>query len=214
MSDSNPTIYVLSAPSGAGKTSMVAALIKQLPEVVVAVSHTTRPKRKGDVDGQDYHFVSREEFEALIESGSFLEHASVFENYYGTSQSEVERCIAAGNDVILEIDWQGAAQVRERLPGVVSIFILPPSREILLQRLQGRGTDSEEVIARRTREAVEEMRHHQQADYLLINDDFEETLNEFKSILVARRVRIGRQCRVHDSLLSSLLGSGDTPATG
>ncbi len=204
--NTSASIYVVSAPSGAGKTSLVSRVTSELANVCVAVSHTTRGCRPGEVDGENYHFVDREKFEAMIEAGEFLEHASVFENYYGTSQAEVERCLAAGMDVILEIDWQGAEQVRERMPGIVSIFILPPSREVLLERLKGRGTDSEEVIARRTREAVEEMRHHSHADYLLINDDFDQTLEQFKAILLAHRVRLGPQMDAHAELIGSLLG--------
>ena len=204
--NTSASIYVVSAPSGAGKTSLVSRVTSELANVCVAVSHTTRGCRPGEVDGENYHFVDREKFEAMIEAGEFLEHASVFENYYGTSQAEVERCLAAGMDVILEIDWQGAEQVRERMPGIVSIFILPPSREVLLERLKGRGTDSKEVIARRTREAVEEMRHHSHADYLLINDDFDQTLEQFKAVLLAHRVRLAPQIYAHAELIGSLLG--------
>ena len=169
-------IFIVSAPSGAGKTSLVRQIIEEVPGITVAVSHTTRPKRDGDEDGSDYHFVSREEFEQLIEKDAFLEHADVFGNYYGTSKQAVDSCISAGADVILEIDWQGASQIRSRLEETCSIFILPPSREVLLQRLRGRGTDSDEVIERRTQEAVAEMKHMDTADYILVNDQFDPCL--------------------------------------
>ena len=199
------TTFIVSAPSGAGKTSLVTRLVAELAGIVVAVSHTTRPRRQGDVDGESYHFTDADTFRRMIADDAFLEHASVFDNYYGTSRGEVVRCMAAGNDVILEIDWQGAEQVRQRDKSVVSVFILPPSRQVLLQRLRGRGTDSAEVVARRTREAVDEMQHHAAADYLLINDDFEQTLVEFKAIVIAERQRHALQSRRHASLIESLL---------
>jgi len=198
-------IFIVSAPSGAGKTSLVRRIIEEVPRITVAVSHTTRPMREGDRDGGDYHFVSREEFERLIEEGAFLEHADVFGNYYGTSSQAVETCISDGSDVILEIDWQGAVQIRNRLEGTCSIFILPPSREVLLERLRGRGTDSDEVIERRTREAVAEMKHMDTADYILVNDQFDPTLVEFKSVILAARLRADRQIVEHQQMINGLL---------
>ena len=198
-------IFIVSAPSGAGKTSLVRRIIEEVPGITVAVSHTTRPKRDGDVDGSDYHFVSREEFEQLIEKDAFLEHADVFGNYYGTSKQAVDSCISAGADVILEIDWQGASQIRSRLEETCSIFILPPSREVLLQRLRGRGTDSDEVIERRTQEAVAEMKHMDTADYILVNDQFDPTLAEFKSVITAMRLRGDRQMAEHRKMIDGLL---------
>ena len=205
MSKSEPGVFIVSAPSGAGKTSLVSSVTQALDRLVVCVSHTTRPMRDGDTDGKDYHFVDESTFEEMIEQKQFLEYARVFGNYYGTSIPAVTSCVDAGSDVILEIDWQGADQARERLPGTVSIFILPPSRAILLQRLQGRGTDSSEVIERRTQEAVEEMQHYHKADYLLINDDFDQTVEEFKSVIVSQRARLARRSLDHAELIKSLL---------
>lgn len=199
------SVFIVSAPSGAGKTSLVKRLINDVADIQVAVSHTTRPMRDGDIDGRDYHFTDRDTFEQMISDDAFIEHANVFGNYYGTSQNAVDTCLSGGADVILEIDWQGAAQVRERLDGTRSIFIIPPSREILLQRLRGRGTDSDEVIELRTQAAVDEMRHLDKADYLLINDDFENTLTQFKSVIDANRLVTARQIESHQPLVDELL---------
>lgn len=198
------TLYVVSAPSGAGKTSLVAALLEQDPLVGVSVSHTTRPMRAGEVDGVDYHFVDRSAFEAMIGQGQFLEHASVFGNYYGTSQVWVEQTLAAGRDVILEIDWQGAVQVRRLMADCVSIFIAPPSPAVLRARLTGRGTDSPEVVERRLREAREECQHALEFDYLVINDQFDVALAELRAIVMTQRLRIDVQEVRHQALLSAL----------
>ncbi len=198
-------LFVVSAPSGAGKTSLVRRTVKELSQLSVSVSHTTRGIRPGEVDGEDYHFVDREAFEQMIEAGQFLEYADVFGNYYGTSIDVVKAMLAIGIDVILEIDWQGAEQVRKSLPEAVSIFILPPSRESLIERLTSRGQDSEEVIQRRTLEAVDEMRQHQHADFLIINDNFDEALTELKSVIVAQRVVQARQTKQHADLIQSLI---------
>jgi len=199
------TLFIISAPSGAGKTSLVNALLKQLDGVRVSVSHTTRPQRPGEVDGVNYHFVDRDRFEAMLEAGDFLESAEVFGNCYGTSQRWVEQMLAAGTDVILEIDWQGAQQVRRLLPGAISIFILPPGREALEQRLRGRGQDAPEVIARRLAEAVSEMSHYAEADYLVINDQFDTALAELCAILGGARLRLPRQAQRHAELIAQLL---------
>ncbi|MDX1800539.1 MAG: guanylate kinase [Marinobacter sp.] len=198
------TLYVISAPSGAGKTSLVGALLERDSLLGVSVSHTTRPMRPGEVDGVNYHFVSRPEFEAMISEGQFLEHASVFGNYYGTSQVWVEQTLAAGRDVILEIDWQGAVQVRRLMTDCVSIFIAPPSPEVLRERLTGRGTDSPEVVERRLREAREECQHAQEFDYLVVNDQFDEALRQLHAIVTAQRLRIEVQEVRYRSLLSAL----------
>ncbi len=200
------TLYIVSAPSGAGKTSLVRALVESLPEVVVSVSHTTRAMRPGERDGVDYHFVSHQAFEAMVAADGFLEHARVFDNYYGTARTQVLAQLERGLDVILEIDWQGARQVRERMPGCLSIFILPPSREVLEQRLRGRGQDPEGVIRRRMREAEEQMSHYDEFDYLVINDDFQVALGEMRCIIVAQRLRQPVQRERHRALLTSLLG--------
>jgi guanylate kinase len=179
-------LYVISAPSGAGKTSLVRALLERRANLVVSVSHTTRRPRAQELEGQHYHFVTPERFAALIDAGEFLEHARVFDNYYGTGARQVRERLAAGEDVILEIDWQGASQVRRALPGCVSIFILPPSRESLQQRLRGRGTDSAEVVERRLADAVSDMGHYREFDYVVINDRFEQAVVELEAILDGR----------------------------
>ncbi|KTT55022.1 guanylate kinase [Pseudomonas oryzihabitans] len=200
------TLYIVSAPSGAGKTSLVKALLDALPDIRVSVSHTTRAMRPGEADGVNYHFVDCATFTNLLEHGDFLEHAEVFGNYYGTSQAALERTLAEGHDLILEIDWQGAQQVRRKLPHAQSIFILPPSQTALRQRLDNRGQDSAEVIERRMREAVSEMSHYVEYDYLIINDDFASALEDLKSIFRTRQLRLDRQQRRHDDLLVDLLG--------
>jgi guanylate kinase len=198
-------LYIVSAPSGAGKTSLVKALIEQLDGIEVSVSHTTRAMRPGEVDGSDYHFVSEQHFLEKVGQGEFLEHAQVFDNFYGTSRLTVEDRLAQGFDVILEIDWQGAAQVRKQMPESLSIFVLPPSRDELDRRLRGRGQDSEEIIARRMQDAVNEMSHYPEFDYLVINDDFEQALTELKAIVIGNRMRLDRQEKRHEQLLSDLV---------
>jgi len=188
MQSTQARMFIVSAPSGAGKTSLVRRAVDELDDLAVSVSHTTRGRRPGDQSGVDYHFASREEFEAMIDDDRFLEYAEVFGNYYGTSVDAVQQSLGSGSDVILEIDWQGAGQVRKKISDVVSIFILPPSRAALIERLRGRGQDSDEVIENRTAEAVAEMKHYHRADYLIINDDFEQALAELKAVIVAHRV--------------------------
>ena len=176
-------LYVIAAPSGAGKTSLVKALRAALPLLSVSVSHTTRPPRPTEQDGREYHFVTPEAFAELVLAGGFLEHAEVFGNQYGTGREQLEALVTAGHDVILEIDWQGARQVRRARPGTTSIFILPPSLDALSQRLQGRQTDSPEVIARRLAEARGDLSHWAEFDYVVVNDDFDQTLGELRRIL-------------------------------
>lgn len=200
------TLYIISAPSGAGKTSLVKALLESTDNIMVSVSHTTRPMRNGEVDGKDYHFTDVPRFRQMIADNAFLEHAQVFDNFYGTSRSSALDRMKHGVDVILEIDWQGAAQVREKMPDAVSIFILPPSREELEQRLRGRGTDSDEVIARRLGEAVLEMSHYQSFDYLVFNDDFDTALQQLRAIVLARRQRTEVQIQAQQPALDALLG--------
>jgi guanylate kinase len=199
------TLFVVAAPSGAGKTSLVKKLLATTPDVVVSVSHTTRPMRPGEQDGVDYHFVSVDEFEKMVEDAAFLEHALVFDRYYGTSEAQVRKNLAEGRDVILEIDWQGARQVRKLVENCVSIFILPPSRDVLEQRLRSRAQDSEEVIARRTREAIGEMEHYAEFDYLLVNDDFDKTLEAFRCIVSGERLRTVNHVEKIRDLISNLL---------
>jgi guanylate kinase len=199
------TLYIISAPSGAGKTSLVKALIDAQPQVRVSVSHTTRAMRPGEVDGVNYHFVSREEFLERLAQDEFLEHAEVFGNLYGTSQRWLEQTLAEGFDLILEIDWQGAQQVRKLMPQAKSIFILPPTQEALRQRLNNRGQDSEEIIELRMREAVSEMSHYVEYDYLVINDDFSHALSDLQSIFRANRLHQQSQQQRYRQLLEQLL---------
>lgn len=199
------TLYIVSAPSGAGKTSLVKALIDAEPNIRVSVSHTTRGMRPGEVDSVNYNFVTREEFVQMLEHGDFLEHAEVFGNLYGTSQRWVQQTLAEGHDLILEIDWQGAQQVRHLMPQARSIFILPPSQRALRQRLDNRGQDSEEIIERRMREAVSEMSHYVEYDYLVINDDFAVALDDLKAIFRANQLRHDAQQVRHGALLARLL---------
>ena len=205
MSTSKGTLYTVSAPSGAGKTSLVKALIESTDDIRVSVSHTTRDIRPGEADGVNYHFVSHAEFEGMLAENAFLEHAPVFGNFYGTSQSWVEKTLASGQDVILEIDWQGAAQVRHLLPETVGVFILPPSKVALRQRLTGRGQDDSSVIDARMAEAESESSHYCETDYLIINDDFDTALQDFRAIIFAQRLQLGSQQIRHTDLLKDLL---------
>ncbi len=199
------TLYIVSAASGAGKTTLVKALVESTEDIVVSVSSTTRPKRPGEEDGVHYHFVSPEQFNTMLEQGEFLEHARVFDNQYGTSRSWVDERLAAGLDVILEIDWQGARQVRVRHDENTSIFVLPPSRTELERRLRERGQDSEEIIGRRMRDAVAEMSHCNEFDYIVVNDEFDTALADLTSIVQAQRLRRSAQEVRQQSLLQELL---------
>jgi guanylate kinase len=199
------TLYTVSAPSGAGKTSLVNALIRETDRVQVSVSHTTRPMRPGERDGVNYHFVDEGRFMAMLEESAFLEHARVFDNYYGTSKQWVEEALVSGNDVILEIDWQGATQVRRLLPDSVGIFILPPSHTALKERLTSRGQDDERVIAQRIAEAKEEISHYVEADYLVINEQFDTALAELRAIVTCGRLTLAKQRDRHRQLLQDLL---------
>lgn len=205
MSDPLGTLYVISAPSGAGKSSLVKALIESMQGIDVSISHTTRAKRDGEQDGVNYHFVEKDAFISMVGQGAFLEHAQVFDNYYGTAVANIEDKLNQGEDVILEIDWQGAAQVRKHIPHSVNIFILPPSLPALEERLRGRGQDSDEIIERRMRDAKSETSHYSEYDYLVVNDQFEDALRELKSIVVARRCRYGAQSQRLTALLKELL---------
>ncbi|WP_213878171.1 guanylate kinase [Pseudomonas sp. dw_358] len=205
MNHSTGTLYIVAAPSGAGKTSLVKALIDAQPSIRVSVSHTTRAMRPGEVDGVNYHFVDRAEFLRMIEHGDFLEQAEVFGNLYGTSQSTLQQTLDDGHDLILEIDWQGAQQVRKLIPSARSIYILPPSQQSLRHRLNNRGQDSDEIIDGRMKEAVSEMSHYVEYDFLVINDDFATALEDLKAIFRANRLQQKQQQERHSSLLASLL---------
>jgi guanylate kinase len=187
-------LFVIAAPSGAGKTSLVKALLERMPELHVSISHTTRNKRPTETAGREYYFISVPEFERLVQQGEFLEHARVFDNYYGTARRPVEAELAKGNDVVLEIDWQGAQQVRKAMPECKTIFILPPSRRALEDRLRNRATDSSEVIERRLRDAVGDMTHWREFDYVVVNDNFEHALEDLMRIVAGKGedVRAGR----------------------
>ncbi len=199
------TLFTVSAPSGAGKTSLLEALVRRSRDLQVSVSHTTRAQRNGELDGINYHFVDRATFQAMLADDAFLEHAEVFGNYYGTSASWVNDKLASGIDVILEIDWQGAGQVKKLLPGTQSIFILPPSRETLHERLTGRGQDDELTISRRMSQAVSEMSHYVEYDYLVVNADFEQAVEDLACIIACQRLRMTSQAARHTRLLQRLL---------
>ena len=184
-------LFVVAAPSGAGKTSLVKALLEREPKLRVCVSHTTRPKRPNEVDGRDYHFVDRERFQQMVRDEGFLEHAAVFDNFYGTSLGALQDAFGAGFDVVLEIDWQGAQQVRRKGPACVTIFILPPSRRALEERLRNRRTDSDAVIARRLRDAVGDMSHYGEFDRVVVNDDFETAVADLQRIVAGRGDDLG-----------------------
>ena len=179
-------LFVIAAPSGAGKTSLVRALMEREPGLRFSISYTTRKQRPNEIHGRDYFFVSREEFDRMVAAGEFLEHATVFDNSYGTSRRQVEASLEAGQDLILEIDWQGAQQIRRALPECHSIFILPPSRAELERRLRGRGTDSEDVIQRRLRDAAGDMGHWREFDFVVVNDDFEMALAGLQAVIHGR----------------------------
>lgn len=198
-------LYIISAPSGAGKTSLVKQVVSDLDFLVVSVSHTTRQMRFGESNGKDYFFSTDDEFKKMIVEHAFLEHAKVFDHFYGTAKQAVEKSLENGIDVILEIDWQGAQQVRTMLPDCRSIFILPPSIEILQQRLEKRGQDSEETIGRRMQDAVNEMSHYPEFDYLIVNDDFNQAVLELKAIIVSHRLEKKRQLKKITPLLDKLI---------
>lgn len=181
-------VFIMSAPSGAGKTSLCDALLRDNEDIIVAISHTTRLPREGEKNGREYHFVNKEKFECIISADGFLEYANVFGNYYGTSVSSIEDCIQQGKNVILEIDWQGAQKVRKRMPEVKSIFIMPPTFEALESRLRNRGTDNDDVINSRLEQAVEDVSHYDEYDYVVINDDFDSALTALREIFTSNGV--------------------------
>ncbi len=202
---STACLFTVSAPSGAGKTSLVKALLEQRADAVaVCVSHSTRAIRPGEVDGDAYHFVGLERFNQMVEDGEFLEYAQVFDNFYGTARSSVETLLASGKHVILEIDWQGARQVKAKMPETVGIFILPPSRAELEQRLRARGTDDETIIARRMGDADREMSHYHDAEYLVINDRFEQALFDLDAIIHTQGLTLARQKSKNRALMASI----------
>ncbi len=199
-------LYVVAAPSGAGKTSLVKALLDRVPELRLSVSHTTRAQRPKEQHGREYFFVSIPEFRDKVAKGDFLEHAQVFDNFYGTGRAPVEEQLAVGRNVILEIDWQGARQVRASMPSASTIFILPPSRQALEQRLRSRATDSDEVIARRLRDAVGDMSHWNEFDYVVVNDEFERATDDLASIVLGKGEHLRAPRAALEPLLANLLG--------
>jgi guanylate kinase len=199
----NPTqgvLFIVSAPSGAGKTSLVKALLKTDPAIRLSVSYTTRAPRPGETEGRDYHFVSRERFEIMLADSEFLEHAEVYGNFYGTSKGSIGRDLNAGHDILLEIDWQGADQVRRHFPQSASVFILPPSFNALRTRLAGRGQDSDEIIERRLAAAAHDVAHADAFDYIIVNDDFDHALQDLVAITHSIRLEAARQLKRHAAL--------------
>lgn len=201
------TLYIIAAPSGAGKTSLVKALLAVESNLKVSISHTTRPKRSSEQDGVDYYFIDQAKFEKKITHNIFLEYARVFTHYYGTSKEWVNDQLMSGVDVILEIDWQGAQQIRKQMPHCVSIFILPPALETLRERLQARNQDDDQVIAQRLAAASKEVSHYAEFDYLVVNDDFAHALADLQTIFRAERLRQVRQSSRYHALLEDLLGN-------
>ncbi|MGB5833149.1 MAG: guanylate kinase [Thiohalocapsa sp.] len=200
------TLFVVSAPSGAGKTSLVRALLDEFdPKLQLSVSYTTRAPRAGELDGEHYHFVDASTFDAMVADGAFVEYARVFDNAYGTAEPALRQVLESGDDLVLEIDWQGARQVRERIPEAVSIFIMPPSLSALERRLRGRGQDKDDIIAGRMARARDELSHYPEYDYLIVNDCFETALLQLRSIVVAERLRQPRQALVYDADLTAML---------
>jgi len=200
----NGTLYIISAPSGAGKTSLISKLLETLNDAEMAVSHTTRQAREGEIDGKHYHFISADEFLNDVHNGDFLEHANVFGNHYGTSKKVVNKLLAKGIDVILEIDWQGAAQVRKLMSDAKSIFILPPSKAELENRLRGRETDTDEVIAERLAQSCDDMTHYDEFDFVVINGDFDNAVKDLESIFLANRLKLDKQTQKNQTLLDKL----------
>lgn len=199
------TLFIVSAPSGAGKTSLLQALMTRVSGLELSISHTTRAPRPGEKDGVDYHYVTPEQFDKLVAEGAFLEHATVFDNQYGSARALVEERLRAGTDVVMDMDWQGARQVREAVDDAVSVFILPPSLSELQNRLTSRGQDSEAVIQRRMREAQAQISHYNEYDYIVINDQFDTAADELEWIVRASRLRLGPQSVRHAAVINALL---------
>ena len=198
-------LFVVAGPSGVGKTKLVEALLNLSLGLEKSISFTTRPKRSGEVEGSNYHFIDKRQFQIMIEKNDFLEHALVFDHYYGTNRSWVMNHLEKGRDVLLEIDWQGAQSIRQTFPEAITIFILPPSRAVLEKRLIGRGQDSDAVIAARMSKAIAEISHYHEFDYLIINQDFDQALAEISKIVETQRLRCACQAQIHRQLLSDLL---------
>lgn len=201
-------LYIVAAPSGGGKTTLVNRLIQSMPAIELSVSHTTRLSRPKEIDAQDYFFIDVAHFENMIQENAFLEYAKVFGNYYGTSKKQIEARLASGIDVVLDIDWQGAQQIRSIMPNVISIFLLPPSLQALRERLENRQQDQQSVIDKRMKQAQDELQHYHEFDYLIVNEEFDLALNQLKSIVTAERLKRDRQVIKQRKLLSFLLANG------
>ena len=199
------TLYIVSAPSGTGKTSLVNALVRDTNHLKLSISHTTRPPRPKEIDGYNYHFIDTAKFKQMQMAGVFMESAEVFGNFYGTSQEAVQKMLDEGHDVVLEIDWQGAEQIKARFPEAISIFILPPSISALKERLNGRGQDAEDIINHRMDKAISELQHHHKADFIVVNDDFEEALKSLKAIVKSNRMTTEKQKIINQRLINQLL---------
>lgn len=199
------TLFVVSAPSGAGKTSLVRASLEKKDNLQLSISHTTRQQRETEINHVHYHFIDEQQFKQMVEKGEFIEYAKVFNNYYGTAISSVQQQLNQGANLILEIDWQGAEQIKQKFPDAVTIFILPPSKETLHDRLQKRGEDSEEVIQSRMKQAVSEMNHYAQFDYLIVNDEFDYALTQIESIVEVQELTTQRQSLLQSELIDRLL---------
>ena len=200
-------LFIVAAPSGGGKTSLVKKLVQDLANIDVSVSHTTRDRRSAEVNGKDYFFIDEPEFQRMVDEQAFVEHAKVFNHYYGTSVAQIKDRLHAGVDVVLDIDWQGAQQIRQSFADAVSVFILPPSLDILKQRLMDRQRDDEQVIHNRMQQAHDEISHYSEFDYLIVNDDFDIAANELQAIVIAHRLIMSRQSVQQRKLLSFLLSS-------
>jgi len=207
VSDNSGNLYIVAAPSGGGKTSLVKKLIEMVGEIEVSVSHTTRPMRPGEKEGVDYFFIDEEQFISMVNEGAFIEHAKVFNHWYGTSVVQINKRLQFGIDVVLDIDWQGAEQIRHAYPDAVSVFIIPPSLDALKERLMNRRQDKDNVISERMTKAQDELGHYPEFDYLIVNDDFEKAAMELQSIVIANRLRIEKQANKQAKLLSFLLSS-------
>lgn len=207
MAHNTGNLFIVAAPSGGGKTSLVKKLVSDLDNIAVSVSHTTRKKRPGELNGVDYFFIDEQAFMSMVEQSAFVEHANVFNHFYGTSVAQITQRLNAGIDVVLDIDWQGAQQIRHSFADAVSIFVIPPSLEVLKQRLTNRQQDDDQVINNRMQNARNELGHYAEFDYLIVNDDFAKAAAELQSIVVANRLLMGRQSTQQRKLLSFLLSS-------
>lgn len=199
------TLFIVSAPSGTGKTSLVNALVRDTNHLKLSISHTTRTARPKEIDGYNYHFITENKFKQMDLAGVFMESANVFGNLYGTSQDAVQKMLDDGHDVVLEIDWQGAEQIKQRFPMAISIFILPPSIQALRERLENRGQDSKDVIDTRMEKAIAELKHYHKADFIVVNDDFEEALKSLKAIIKSNRMTTAKQQIINMRLIKNLI---------